>query len=76
MCHSPSFGRVGLTDAPGGNGVTAARTLHGFGMISRDDVAEVIVQALLQPEAKNKIVEIVSAPDAGPADRPNIFAEA
>ncbi len=66
----------GLTDGPGGGGVQIARTLHGFGMISRDDVAEVLVQALLQPEAKNKIVEIVNAPDAGPADRPDLFASA
>jgi len=64
----------GLTDAPGGSGVAIARTLPGFGMISRDDVAEVMVQALLQPEARNKIVEIVNAPDAGPADRPGLFA--
>lgn len=65
----------GLTDEPGGSGVAIARALHGFGMISRDDVAEVMVQALLQPEAKNKIVEIVNAPDAGPADRPGLFAD-
>jgi len=64
----------GLTDAPGGSGVAIARTLPGFGMISRDDVAEVMVQALLQPEARNKIVEIVNAPDAGPADRLGLFA--
>lgn len=64
----------GLTEEPGGQGVAAARTLHGFGMITRDDVAEVMVQALLQPAAKNKIVEIVNAPDAGPADRPDLFA--
>ena len=64
----------GLTDEPGGGGVAIARTLPGFGMISRDDVAEVMAQALLQPEARNKIVEIVNAPDAGPADRPGLFA--
>lgn len=64
----------GLTEEPGGQGVAAARTLHGFGMITRDDVAEVMVQALLQPAAKNKIVEIINAPDAGPADRPDLFA--
>jgi uncharacterized protein YbjT (DUF2867 family) len=65
----------GLTDEPGGGGVAIARTLPGFGMIARDDVAEVMVQALLQPEAKNKIAEIINAPDAGPADRPGLFAE-
>jgi len=35
----------------------------------------VMAQALLQPEARNKIVEIVNAPDAGPADRPGLFAD-
>jgi uncharacterized protein YbjT (DUF2867 family) len=65
----------GLTDQPGGGGVAIARTLPGFGMIARDDVAEVMVQALLQPEAKNKIVEIINAPNAGPANRPGLFAE-
>lgn len=64
----------GLNDEPGGGGVAAAHTLHGFGMITRDDVAEVMAQALLQPEAKNKIVEIVNAPDAGPAERAHLFA--
>lgn len=66
----------GLTDAPGGAGVQAERSLPGFGMISRDDVAEVLVQALLQPEAKNKIVEIVSSPEHGPADRADLFQAA
>jgi uncharacterized protein YbjT (DUF2867 family) len=65
----------GLTDQPGGGGVAIARTLPSFGMIARDDVAEVMVQALLQPEAKNKIVEIINVPDAGPASRPGLFAE-
>ena len=64
----------GLTDAPGGGGVAIARTLPGFGTISRDDVAEVMTQALLQPEAKNKIVEIINDPDAPPANRPHLFA--
>lgn len=64
----------GLTNAPS-NGVAIARTLPGFGMISRDDVAEVMVQALLQPRARNKIVEIINDPEAGPADRPNLFDE-
>lgn len=64
----------GLIDAPGGQGVVAARTLHGFGVISRTDVAEVLVQALIQPDARNKIVEIVGSPDAGPADRSDLFA--
>lgn len=64
----------GLVNDPGGADVTVARRFPGFGRISRDDVAEVLVQALLQPEAHNKTVEIVSVPGAGKADRPNLFA--
>ncbi len=65
----------GLTDAPGGGGVAIARSLPGFGTISRDDVAEVMTQALLQPEAKNKIAEIINDPDAPPANTPGLFAK-
>ncbi len=64
----------GLTDAPGGGGVAIARSLPGFGTISRDDVAEVMTQALLQPEAKNKIAEIINDPTSPPANRPGLFA--
>lgn len=50
----------GLIDDAGGKPIAIARTLHGFGTIPRADVAEVLVQALLQPAALNTIVEIVS----------------
>lgn len=63
----------GLTDDAGGSPISIARTLHGFGTISRADVAEVLVQALLQPAALNKIVEIVSNPQGMPADSPQLF---
>jgi uncharacterized protein YbjT (DUF2867 family) len=63
----------GLVDEPGGQDVLAARTIRGFGRIPRADVAEVMVQALLQPEAQNKIVEIIAQPDAGKADRSGLF---
>lgn len=63
----------GLTDDAGGAPIAIARTLHGFGTIARADVAEVLVQALLQPAALNKIVEIVSSPQGVPADSPHLF---
>jgi uncharacterized protein YbjT (DUF2867 family) len=65
---------VGLTNAPASNSVLVASKLTSFGMISREDVAEVLVQALLQPEACNKIVEIATQEGAGAADREKLFA--
>lgn len=65
---------VGLTNAPASANVLVASKLPSFGMISREDVAEVLVQALLQPEARNKIVEIASQEGAGAADREKLFA--
>jgi hypothetical protein len=44
------------------------------GRITRADVAQVLVQALLQPEARNQAVEIVNEQGAGLADRPGLFA--
>ncbi len=66
----------GLNDDPGGGGIAIARALPGFGTISRDDVAEVMVQALLQPAARNRIVEIINAPDGRPATDPDLFEQA
>jgi uncharacterized protein YbjT (DUF2867 family) len=63
----------GLHNSPGGQPVTLARHLAGFGAISRDDVAEVMVQAVLQPEACNRIVEIVNAETGLPANSPDLF---
>jgi len=63
----------GLVNDPGGQDVVAARTLTTGGRITRDDVAEVLVQAILQPAARNKIVEILNQPGAGPATRPDLF---
>lgn len=62
----------GLVNDPGGD-VLVQRSIQGFGSISRDDVAEVLVQALLQPAARSTIVEIVNQPGAGPVDRPDLF---
>lgn len=64
----------GLINDPGGDDVLAVRRLMGFGRISREDVAEVLVQALLQPAAQGKIVEIIAQPGAGKATRPDLFA--
>ncbi len=64
----------GLSNEPGGKGVLVQRhPLPTNGMISRDDVAEVLVQALLQPEARNKSVDIVNQPEQGPANRSGLF---
>lgn len=64
----------GLIDDAGGQPITIARTLHGFGTIPRADVAEVIAQALVQPAALNKIVEIISDSNGTLATDPNLFA--
>ena len=70
----------GLLDSPGGSpadfhrDVKAAPRLAAFGAIPRDDVAEVMVQALLQPEARNKTVEIIRQPGGGPATPAGLFA--
>jgi uncharacterized protein YbjT (DUF2867 family) len=69
----------GLTDAPGGGdgfqrNVRAAPRLAGFGQISRADVAEVMAEALSQPSAVNKVVEIINDPGGGPSDPSGLFA--
>lgn len=55
----------GLKDDPSSDPILygSADTLFG-GSISREQVAEVIVQSTLLSEASNKIVEIVATPDA------------
>jgi uncharacterized protein YbjT (DUF2867 family) len=63
----------GLVNDPGGQDVGVARSHTIGGRISRDDVAEVLVQALLQPEARNKIVEIIQKDGAGKANRAHLF---
>ena len=64
----------GLVNDPGGQDVAVARHLTVGGRVSRDDVAEVLVQAVLQPEARNRIVEMVQQEGAGKANRPHLFA--
>ena len=63
----------GLHNSPGGQLVSLSRRLGHFGAISRDDVAEVMVQAILQPAACNRIVEIVSAENGLPANSPELY---
>jgi uncharacterized protein YbjT (DUF2867 family) len=69
----------GLTDAPGGGpgafhrNVQAAARLAGFGQIARADVAEVMAEALAQPAAANKVVEIIGRPGGGPSEPAGIF---
>lgn len=45
------------------------------GSIPRQKVAQVCVAALSQPEAKNKIVEIVAEPEASPQNWEELFAQ-
>jgi hypothetical protein len=44
------------------------------GSIPRTKVAQVCVEALLQPQAQNKIVEIVAKPDAPAQPFDTLFA--
>jgi uncharacterized protein YbjT (DUF2867 family) len=65
----------GLHNNPGGEPVSLARHLTGFGAISRDDVAEVMVQAVLQPAARNRIVEIINDEAGLKANSPDLFSQ-
>lgn len=65
----------GLHNSPGGQPVALARHLAGFGAISRDDVAEVMVQAILQPAALNRIVEIVNDETGLPPDSDTLYSQ-
>jgi uncharacterized protein YbjT (DUF2867 family) len=64
----------GLVNDPPLNDVAVGRGDLVSGRISRADVATLLVQALLQPEAKGQIVEIFNQTGAGAADRPGLFA--
>jgi len=63
----------GLNNDPPVNAVKVGRGDTLQGRITRSDVAQVLVQALLQPEARNQVVEIVNQEGAGPADRRDLF---
>ncbi|GHO45126.1 SDR family oxidoreductase [Ktedonospora formicarum] len=64
----------GLSNDQGGQGVfVAPHPLPTSGMIARQDVAEVLVQALLQSEARNQSIDIISLPDQGSATRQGLF---
>ncbi len=66
----------GLRNDPGSQNVLVSHTpLHGGTSITRDDVAEVLVQALLQPEARNASVYILQNPQAGLANREGLFRQ-
>ncbi|MED6196081.1 hypothetical protein PIB30_043938 [Stylosanthes scabra] len=51
-------------DPPSGNVIMEPEDTLSEGSISRDQVAEVAVEALAYPEASYKVVEIVARPDA------------
>ena len=63
----------GLTNDPPVNAVKVGRGDRLQGRITRADVAQVLVQALLQPEARNQAVEIVNQEGAPSADRLGLF---
>ncbi len=63
----------GLTDEAGGQKVLLKPEIGMSGSISRTDVAEVLVQALLQPAAQNRIVEIINHAQGVLADDPGLF---
>lgn len=64
----------GLTDEPGGQLVRVGRGDQSTGRLSREDVAAVLVQAVIQPAARHQIIEIVGGPEGKwPAD-PAFFA--
>lgn len=65
----------GLTDSPpSGNIVMAPEDTLYEGSISRDSVASIAVEALLHPEASNKVVEIVSRSNAPKKSAKELFA--
>jgi uncharacterized protein YbjT (DUF2867 family) len=64
----------GLVNDPPLNSVEVGRGDTLQGRITRADVAQVLVQALLQPEAMNQVVEIINREGAGSATRPGLFA--
>lgn len=61
-------------DPPSGNIVVQAEDTLFEGSISRDQVAEVAVEALLYPEASYKVVEIVSRENAPKKSLQELFA--
>lgn len=61
-------------DPPSGNIVMQAEDTLFEGSISRDQVAEVAVEALLYPEASYKVVEIVSRENAPKKSLQELFA--
>lgn len=66
----------GLRNEPGGQGILVAQhPAASNGSITRADTAQVLVQALLQPEARNQSVDIFQDERQGPATRTGLFAE-
>lgn len=64
----------GLTDDHGGKGIQFAQGDTLSGRICREDVAEVCVQALSEPEARGVTFEIVESSDPHPIDWRTVFA--
>ncbi len=65
-----------LIDQPGGH--SALRLEQGDtgeGKVSREDIAEICVQALLHPEARGKTFEVYAQPGTPPNDWARIFEQ-
>jgi uncharacterized protein YbjT (DUF2867 family) len=63
----------GLTNDSPLNAVKVGRGDTLQGRITRADVAQVLVQALLQPEARNQAVEVINQEGAATPDLPGLF---
>lgn len=65
----------GLTNIPGGLGVLIQpHPATSMGSITREDVGEVLVQALLQPGARNRSVDVINQEGQPLADSPDLFS--
>lgn len=66
----------GLVNDPGGKEILVSHNDEGSGRISREDVAEVCVQALTAPEARYKVFDINGGEGPQQTDWKAVFAQA
>ena len=65
-----------LIDQPGGHSdLRLEQGDTGEGKVSREDIAEICVQALLHPEAREKTFEVYARPGTPPNDWARIFKQ-
>lgn len=63
-----------LTDEPGGQALRLGQGDDGDGTVSREDVAEAVVQAISHREARGKTFELYGEPGTPPEDWAGTFA--